>query len=230
MVDLKLLLKKLRDNFSENADPQKAQKQQIYMKSKMPYLGISLPEVKNISKKIFKNFVPSSNDDYKNVIRYLFDNSKYREEWYSSLFYAQLFNFFIIEENIDLYIYIIRKGQWWDIVDETAANLLGIALLGNKKFNKYLETFIKDENMWIRRAAIISQLRYKDKTDFKLLSNLILKVVHEKNFFIRKAIGWALRQYSYIDSKKVQKFISYNQDKLSPLSIREGLKVINRNK
>ena len=82
--------------------------------------------------------------------------------------------------------------------------------------------------MWVRRTALITQLNYKTETDFTLLQERILTVCQEKEFFIRKAIGWALRQYSYIDAERVVRVIAENREKLTPLSIREGLKEIRR--
>ena len=92
----------------------------------------------------------------------------------------------------------------------------------------YLNNWIVDENMWVRRTAILTQLNYKTETDFDLLSTLITKTWHEKEFFIRKAIGWALRQYSYISSESVIDFINNNQNNLSTLSKSEGLKALKR--
>jgi len=82
--------------------------------------------------------------------------------------------------------------------------------------------------MWIRRTALLTQLHYKDQTDFELLSVLILDTAHEQEFFIRKAIGWALRQYSYTDPATVQEFVNLHEAELSGLSKREALKKIQR--
>ena len=105
-------------------------------------------------------------------------------------------------------------------MDATASNLIGSALKGNSQLSTILNNWIMDENLWVRRTALITQLNYKTETDFALLQKLILTVCHEKEFFIRKAIGWALRQYSYIDAEGVERVIAENREKLSPLSIR----------
>jgi len=223
------LIKKLEAEFLKVADPIKAEAQKKYMKSQMQFFGVSLPDVKKISNAVFKDFIPEDNQEYCNTLLYLFEHAKQREIWYAGITYASKFKKFILEENIDVYIKIIRISGWWDIVDMFAANLVGTSLLGSKNMYKFANKWICDKNMWVRRTALLFQLRYKDKTDFDLLSGLILKVSHEKEFFIRKAIGWSLREYSKTNPEIVKTFIESNKDKLSGLSILEGLKVIKRN-
>ncbi|MCK5632354.1 DNA alkylation repair protein [bacterium] len=224
----KKLLEVLQKEFAEYANEERAQGQQRYMKSSMPFWGITLPEVKKICNKIFKNFVPQNNTEYRSIILYLFKNAHCREEWHAGMQYAGKFKSFIKKDNVDLYLKVIRIAQWWDIVDHVAVNLVGQAIKDNDDIKKYLEKWIVDENMWIRRTALLAQLKYKEETNSKLLESLVLQVSDEKEFFIRKAIGWALRQYSYSNPAWVKNFIKTHQDKLSTLSVREGLKTIQR--
>ena len=224
----KKLLNTLIAELSLYADAQRAKDQQRYMKSKMPYLGVSMPEAKKVFKSVFKAFVPKDNAEYRERLLYFFTNAQYRELWYAGSIYASTYKNFIVEENIDLYIQVIRIAGWWDIVDHIAPNLIGKALQGSSSFAVYLRRWIRDEDLWVRRTALIAQLRYKEKTDFQLLASLIVQVAHEKDFFIRKAIGWALRAYSYVNPEAVKMFIVKNENILSGLSIREGLKVINK--
>ena len=222
------LLADTQKTFAQHADSEKAKGQQAYMKSSMPYWGISVPDVRKICNQIFKEFVQQDNKEYRETVWYLFKNAKRREEWYAGMNYAKKFKKFIIPENIDLYLDVIRLTQWWDIVDDFAVHLVGQALKHVEDIRPYLTVWIDDDNMWIRRTALLAQLKYKEKTNLDLLTGLILKVAHEKEFFIRKAIGWVLRQYSYTDSEWVKNFIKKHKDLLSGLSIREGLKAINR--
>lgn len=222
------LLSELRTAFSKYADPQRARGQQAYMKSTMPYWGVMVPEVRKICNQIFKNHVPQSNQEYRETVVHLFESAQRREEWYAGMNYAKKFKKFITEENLDLYLEIIRLTQWWDIVDDFAVHLVGETLKESDNIAAYLRQWITDENMWVRRTALLAQLKYKEKTDAALLAELILAVVHEKEFFIRKAIGWVLREYSYTDPEWVKNFIKKHEDKLSGLSIREGLKAIKR--
>lgn len=218
----------LEQEFIKNSDNQRAYQQQRYMKSQMPYYGVSLPQIRLISKAIFKENAPENINEYRETLLYFFEKAKYREFWYAGTEYANCFKAFIKEENIDIYLKIIRFTAWWDIVDHFAANIVGKALEKGCNTATYAKKFIEDEHMWVRRTGLLMQLKCKEKTDFDLLKELIFAVAHEKDFFIRKAIGWVLRQYSYTNPSQVKNFIEENCKRLSPLSVREGLKVINK--
>jgi len=244
MTKQKELLKRLEAEFVICADRQRAVEQQRYMKSQMPYFGVTMPEVKKITKQVLKEYVPEDNQEYRDALVYLFANAKQREVWYAGLVYAQRFTKYITEENIDVYEKIVRMTNWWDIVDLAAQNLIDAAFINNaydrllvtdagksvdeSKLAPYAKNWIKDDDLWIRRTALLVQLKYKSATDFILLKKLILQAAHEKDFFMRKAIGWALRAYSYVEPQEVVSFITDNKDKLSTLSVREGLKVVKR--
>lgn len=223
-----VLSSRLKVELKSAGDPQRALDQQAYMKSSMPYYGVGSPERKKISRKIFREFPPENISQYEECLSTIFKQSEFREEWYCALDYGTLFSKFILEDNIKLYLMLVRKTQWWDMVDGIAAWLIGPALLNRPSLPVYLREWIKDENLWIRRTALLAQLKYKAETDFELLSELILTVSHEKEFFIRKAIGWVLRQYSYENPPTVKRFISQHENHLSTLSIKEGLKAIQR--
>ncbi|MBN2135876.1 MAG: DNA alkylation repair protein, partial [Acidobacteria bacterium] len=130
---------------------------------------------------------------------------------------------------INIYEWMIINKSWWDTVDAIAANLVGLHF---QRFPDLItprtEKWMKSGAMWLQRTALLFQLRYKDKTDFDLMTRYIIELKDEKEFFIRKAIGWALREYSKTDPDTVFKFVK--QNKLAPLSEREALKVIERSK
>ena len=220
------LLNTLQAAFAKHADPERAQGQQAYMKSTMSFWGIRLPEVRKISNVIFKECIPADNNEYRQTVLYLFEHAQHRENWYAGMHYANKFKRFIVTENIDLYLDVIRLVQWWDIVDDFAARFVGGALKQVADIKPSLLAWIVDDNMWVRRTALLAQLKYKENTDADLLAQLILSVAHEKEFFIRKAIGWVLREYSYTNPEWVQLFIKKHEDVLSNLSVREGLKAI----
>lgn len=121
---------------------------------------------------------------------------------------------------------IIVKSNWWDIVDIISIHGVGFLYLHYPLVRPDIDQWIYDENVWLRRAALIYQIGYKSATDEFVLYRNILLVCHEKEFFIRKAIGWALREYSKHKPESVRKFIDENRDKLAPLSIREGEKYV----
>lgn len=228
MKKAKEIIKKLEQELLQVADQVRAKDQQRYMKSQMPYFGVSLPEVKKISNVIFKNFAPENNEEYRDILLYLFEHAKQREIWYAAMVYASKHKMFVLEENIDIYMKIVRITGWWDVIDLFAANVIGKVLFGHKDIHIFLKKWISDDDLWVRRTALLAQLKYKDKTDFELQKKLILIVAHEKEFFIRKAIGWSLREYSKTNPDAVRLFIENNEERLSSLSIREGLRVINK--
>ncbi|MBC8256271.1 MAG: DNA alkylation repair protein [Candidatus Marinimicrobia bacterium] len=223
-----MLLQQIRIECKKIGDPKVAVEQQRYMKSTMPYWGVKSPQLQKICRDLFKDHIPKDITEYCKTICNLFYHATHREEWYAGIQYARKFHRFIIEENVPLYIEIVNLTNWWDVVDSVAQNLIGKALLGSDNLHTLLKTWIQDDNLWIRRTSLLAQLKYKDQTDFNLLKDLVKSTWYEKEFFIRKAIGWALRQYSYTNPQAVQKFIMENENNLSPLSVQEGMKVILR--
>ncbi|MBC8196709.1 MAG: DNA alkylation repair protein [Candidatus Marinimicrobia bacterium] len=220
----KLIYASIILEFVKNANSTIAIGKQKYMKSKMPFYGIPNPIVKKLTNNQLKKFPINNNDEYKSLIKYIFHNAIHREEWYCGLHIAMKYKKYILEENLPLYLEIIKITQWWDIVDAVASNLVGPSIINSSQFRRYNNSWIINENMWIRRTAILSQLKYKSNTDEKLLYELILKCAHEKEFFIRKAIGWILREYSKTNPNSVMIFIDKNRNYLSNLSVREGTK------
>ena len=118
-----------------------------------------------------------------------------------------------------MYEELIVTGAWWDFVDEVA-----IRLVGELDVAPVLREWASDADMWKRRTAIIAQISRKDGTDAQLLFDCIEPNRGDREFFIRKAIGWALRQYAWSDAREVRRYVAANRSRLSPLSIREALK------
>jgi 3-methyladenine DNA glycosylase AlkD len=120
---------------------------------------------------------------------------------------------------------MIREGAWWDLVDGIASNLVGIAYMDHRKaIRRILDRWIEDPDLWIRRSALLAQLQHKSETDSAQLFRYCLLCAGERDLFIRKAIGWALREYSYSEPAKVKAFLLKHGEKLSPLSFREASK------
>jgi 3-methyladenine DNA glycosylase AlkD len=224
----KLLFERARQELAQRANAERAQKQEAYMKSRMLFWGVPMPEVVKTGTFLMKDNKPIDRDDYRATVDYFFRHAQRREEWYLGMLYAKKFKNFITQDNMDLYIDLVLLTQWWDIVDEIAVKLVGQALKGSQELAAILKIMISDENMWVRRAALLAQLKYKEQTNPELLAYLIMSVAHEKEFFIRKAIGWVLREYSYTNPEWVVSFITHHEQNLSGLSVREGLKGLQR--
>jgi 3-methyladenine DNA glycosylase AlkD len=122
---------------------------------------------------------------------------------------------------------MIVTGAWWDYVDAIAGRQVGEILRKDpRRMKPMMRRWASDDHMWKRRTAILCQLGFKGETDLELLYHCIEANVAHKNFFIRKAIGWALRQYAWTDPKEVGRYVRAHRDELSPLSMREATKNI----
>jgi 3-methyladenine DNA glycosylase AlkD len=127
-----------------------------------------------------------------------------------------------VKEDLPLYERLITENSWWDTVDTVAPHLMGPLLLKFPELVSETKRWLSSSHLWLRRSAIIHQLRAKDKTDAERLFAYCSKLSHEKEFFIRKAIGWALREYAKTDAQAVLGYLETAT--LSPLSMREAKK------
>jgi 3-methyladenine DNA glycosylase AlkD len=218
----------VQSELSKLSDAEKAVEMAAYMKTEMPFYGVQKPLRATVYKTVFKRFAPVSRSEYEANVAALWGLPK-REDKYTALAYAAKFSKFMTFESIPLYERLIREGAWWDFVDDIAVHMVGRVLLQERELLKpVMEQWIVDPDFWIRRSAILAHNRHKKSTDEERLYNHVLLCAHEKEFFIRKAIGWALREYSYANPESVRLFIESNKNVLSSLSVREGLKQLNR--
>ncbi len=214
--------------FKKLADPINAVPMAAYMKTEMPFYGIPKPLRVPIYRTLKKEYAPSTQEEYEACVLALW-NLNHREEKYAAIEYAMFFDKFITYKSLPLYERLVREGQWWDYVDPIAIALVGIALKKDRvRVEPKMNKWIRDPDMWIRRTAILSQNRHKSETNEEMLFEHCLARAHEKDFFIRKAIGWALREYSYSAPNAVRKFLTQNKETLSPLSLKEGAKQLDR--
>ena len=215
-------IKPLVKEFKNNANPTNAEPMAKYMKNLFPYLGIKTPERREITKKFFKEKGLPEISDLEEIIRDLWELPE-REFQYFAIGLMVKLKEKVDKDIIKLYEYLTATKSWWDSVDGIASWSVGEHF---KKFPElikpYTEKWLKSNNMWLQRTVILFQLGYKDKTDVKLLFKNIKKCMDSKEFFIRKAIGWALREYSKTNAQAVINFVENND--LAPLSKREALK------
>ena len=222
----KELIAFVQGELAARADLRKAVAMAAYMKTSMPFYGVAKPDRDPISRELKKRFPISSHPEYKRAVLGLW-KLPHREEKYFALYVARMWPDFIAPDSMPLYRRIIEEGAWWDIVDEAAAHLVGAVLLHHRnEIAPLMDRWIEESDLWVRRTAIISQLTHKRATDHVRLFRYCLAQAAEKDFFIRKAIGWALRQYAYSAPDRVRAFIEKNRHKLSPLSYREASRVL----
>ena len=226
MVDI---LEYIKSELRRNGDSQKAPHMQAYMKTEQPFYGVQSKLRKQIFRDAIKKYPIKSREEWKKIILELW-NGTHREEMYQALELAEHYKIYHDESAWELYEELLRSATNWDTVDWLSSNLIGQLLFKYRHMEKDLWQWTDDDNFWVRRASLLANLKHKEKTNINLLSQTILKLAHEKEFFIRKAIGWVLRQYSYTDADWVIEFVNKYEDKLSGLSKREALKALKRNK
>lgn len=196
-----------------------------YMRNKFKFLGIKSLKRKEIFKEIFENFKNNKEIDKEFVVKFF--NKDYREFQYIAIDYLIKMKKYFLKDDIFFIKDLIITKSWWDTVDLIASNLLGeICKKYPSLIDEQIVFWINDDNMWIRRSSIIFQLRYKENTNLEILQKSIESNIDDNEFFIQKAIGWALREYSKTDYKWVLNFI--NNHNLSKLSKREAEKYIKR--
>lgn len=209
------------------SDKKKARQMAAYMKTEMPFYGVQRTPLRDIGKGL-REFPLTSRAQYVSAVSALW-KLEHREEKYLAITLARQYPQYVDRESIPLYRRMIEEGAWWDFVDEIAVHLVGDVYLNNRRpMAELMDEWVDDAHMWIRRTAILSQNRHKEQTDYRRLFRYCKRRAHEKEFFIRKAIGWALRSYSYTEPQRVRAFLLENRSTLSGLSFREGAKVLIR--
>jgi 3-methyladenine DNA glycosylase AlkD len=222
-----MLINELERIFLLNADEFHAQRKTAYMRHLFPFIGLLTPLRKTLQQPLFKTYAIHDERHLKGILGELWDKEQ-REFQYAALDLAASFRKLSSFQTLEAYEGMIRQKSWWDTVDDIAANLVGPLVSDHPNLLEVMDQWIQDENLWIRRTALIFQLKWKKQTDTRRLFSYCSQLMHERDFFIRKAIGWALRQYSKTDPRAVEQFIRNNQLKLSPLSIKEGSKYISQ--
>lgn len=212
----------LQTAFEAKADPDQAAPMKKYMREKFEYLGIKTPERKALIKAFYAEYGPPPVEALEDLVRRLWA-MPYREYQYTALEFLAKRQRYLNPDSVPLLENLITTKSWWDTVDGLAANQVG-GVIGRfpEIRDEHIGRWRRQENIWLRRTTLLFQLRYKDKTDEDLLFALIRENLTDKEFFIQKAIGWSLREYSKSDGTAVQQFVAGTE--LSPLAHREALK------
>jgi 3-methyladenine DNA glycosylase AlkD len=221
------LIDGLRSALAEAADSTKAPNMQRYMKSEMPYRGVTTPELRRIQKVLIASHPIDGWDAWHDTALLLWRTAEYREERYAAIGVtgAKQYGDYQTRRALPMYEEMIVAGAWWDYVDTIAGARLGNLIRRYPKWMKHrMRQWSTNSDMWKRRSSIICQLGFKADIDLELLYACIEPNMADKEFFIRKAIGWALRQHAWTDPHEVVRYVTANADRLSGLSKREALK------
>ena len=208
--------------FKKLKNDKKAIEMSAYMKNQFAFLGISASPRKEIENKIFKS-VAKENIDFKFTDKCY--QNKYREFQYTAIDYLNFKKEYLNISHIEILKNYILTKSWWDTIDHLDT-IVGDIALRDERVNEILLNWSLDENIWIRRVAIDHQILRKEKTNTELLEQIIINNFNQKEFFINKAIGWSLRDYSKTNPKWVRDFIKRHKNSMNNLSIREASKYI----
>ncbi|MCL1588813.1 MAG: DNA alkylation repair protein [Actinomycetia bacterium] len=209
---------------TQAADPAKAGPMAAYMKTEMPFYGVSSHKRKVISRLLATEFPATSRAEYVHAVRTLW-HGEFREEKYLAIAYARLFPHYVTLSSIPMYRTMITQGAWWDFIDEIAAHLVGSVLLRQRdRLTPTMESWTMSTDMWLARTSIICQLRHKADTDTEFLDSACTRNLESTEFFIRKAIGWALREFGKTNPAWVIGYVERHQDEMSGLTHREAVK------
>jgi 3-methyladenine DNA glycosylase AlkD len=219
----------LREELGRCANPERAASMQAYMKSSMPFYGVSTPALRKTCRLVFAAHSFSSFDAWQDAAVTLWRGARFREERHAAIELTgyKLYRDFQTLEAMPMYEEMIVTGAWWDYVDAVAIHRVGPILLKNPgPMKKLMKSWSRSPDLWRRRTSIICQVSFKDKTDLRLLYGCIEPNLGDREFFIRKAIGWALRQHAWTDAAEIARYVTEHEARLSGLSRREALKNI----
>lgn len=221
----------LRKELALAGDKEKAKGMQAYMKSVMPYHGVMSPNAKAIYKKVFLESKFESAADWQQQVLAIWRGAKFREERYAAIALAahKKAGEYQIPSALKLYEEMIVDGAWWDYVDDLAIHKVG-PIVGThpEVMQKKMLSWSKSSDIWKRRTSIICQIQLKDKLDLDFLYTCIEPSMSSKEFFLRKGIGWALRQVAWTQPHEVIRYVRKYRNELSPLTKREALKNVIR--
>lgn len=210
--------------FRENSNNEDAIKMKKYMKDNFEFIGVRSPIRKELQKVFFKSISGNKTLD-RELVRWLWSQDE-REYQYVAIDYLINQKRNLEREDILLIKELIVRKPWWDTIDLISSHLVGyLCKTYPDLVDEYIKEWYKDNNMWLRRTTLLYQLKYKNKLDTLVLEESIKYNINDEEFFIRKAIGWALREYSKVNKAWVEEFLSNNKE-LSTLSIREASKYL----
>lgn len=211
---------KLEKELEENINQENALKMSRYMQNKFKFLGIKKTELIKILKKYLQK---EKQIDWEFVNT--FYKKEYREYQYIVIEYLKINKKLLNITDYDALLDLAITYSWWDTVDNIDS-LIGIIAIDNEELKEKILKLSNDDNMWLKRISINYQQQYKDRTNTKYLEQAIMNNINSKEFFINKAIGWSLREYSKTNPQWVSDFIERNKLKLSKISIKEASKYL----
>lgn len=218
----------LRAGLASVADPAKAPAMRRYMKSELPFRGVPAPQRRRMARAVLAAYPIDDPDTWEEAVRALWFAARFREERYVALDLMdhRLYRRWQTPERLGLFAELVTSGAWWDLVDEIATHRIGPLLRAHRDaVGPVMRRWAASDDLWQRRAAILCQVGARTATDTALLAACVEAAQDDKDFFLRKAIGWALRDYSRTDPDWVRAFVEAHPG-LSPLARKEALRYV----
>ncbi|MEY9989712.1 3-methyladenine DNA glycosylase AlkD [Streptomyces sp. V4I8] len=219
------VLERLTATYGAAADPERAATAQAYMKDIAPFLGVPTPERRALSRTVLQG-TPRPDEADCTAIALRCWQLPEREYHYFAVDYLRRHVRRCSSGFLPVTRQLITTVSWWDTVDLLAAHVVGGLVAVDPKLSADMDAWIVDDDLWVARTALLHQLRYKEHTDTQRLFAYCLRQSGHPDFFIRKAIGWCLREYAKTDPDAVRDFLARERGRFAPLSVREALKNI----
>jgi len=204
------------------ADPMRAPPMVAYMRDQFAFLGIATPDRRAATREIVRAARADADEEALVAAARSLWRKREREYQYAAVDLLVACAAKLTPAVLPAVAGFITTHSWWDTVDALAAGVVGPLAMRHPVLRRTLDAWSSDDNLWLRRTAILHQLRYGEATDARRLFAYCVANACDHDFFVRKAIGWALRQYAYTDPQAVRDFLRAEQGRLSPLSLREA--------
>ena len=219
------VLERLTAAYGSAGDPERAVVQRAYMKDVAPFLGLTTPARRALSRTVLAGLPRPGEADCAAVALRCWELPG-REYQYFAVDYLRRHVRHCSSGLLPVARHLVTAVPWWDTVDLLAAHVVGALVGADRGLAADMDEWIGDDDMWLARTALLHQLRYREHTDTARLFDHCLRQSGHPDFFIRKAIGWCLREYAKTDPDAVRSFLAREQGRFAPLSVREALKNI----
>ncbi|MFE6889416.1 DNA alkylation repair protein [Streptomyces sp. NPDC057694] len=205
------------------ADPERAARMRAYMKDVAPFLGLTSPVRRDLSRTVLDG-TPRPDETDLTALALRCWTLPEREYTYFAIDCLRRHVRALSSGFLPVARQLVTTVPWWDTVDHLAVHVVGGLVAADPKLTAAMDVWIEDDDLWVARTALLHQLRFKTATDTERLFAYCLRRAGHPDFFIRKAIGWALREYAKTDPDAVRSFVAAHRGVLAPLSAREALK------
>ncbi|MEU5534033.1 DNA alkylation repair protein [Streptomyces sp. NPDC020362] len=219
------VLERLTSVYAAAADPERAVSMRAYMKDVAPFLGIPTPDRRVLSRTVLAGTARPDEADCTAIALRCWRLPQ-REYHYFAVDYLRRHAARCSSAFLPVVRHLVTAVPWWDTVDLLAAHVVGVLVAADPALTADMDAWITDDDLWVARTALLHQLRYKERTDTERLFGYCLLQSGHPDFFIRKAIGWSLREYAKTDPGAVRDFLVRERGRFAPLTVREALKNI----